>query len=67
MKYKIVNGSVMYGAETIIEEINFEINSGEKIAIVGRNGAGKSTFLNALVNNEMLSEGLSDEKFMIYK
>lgn len=67
MRYKIVNGSVMYGAETIIEEINFEINSGEKIAIVGRNGAGKSTFLNALVNNEMLSEGLSDEKFMIYK
>ena len=67
MKYKIVNGMVSYGAETILEEINFEINNREKVAIIGRNGAGKSTFLNVLVNNEMLTEGVSDEKFCIYK
>ena len=67
MKYKIVNGMVSYGAETILEEINFEINNREKVAIIGRNGAGKSTFLHALVNNEMLTEGVSDEKFCIYK
>ena len=39
MNYSIVNGSVSYGAETILEEINFEINEKEKIAIVGKNGA----------------------------
>ena len=67
MKYRIVNGSVSFGAETILEEINFEINNKEKIAIIGRNGSGKSTFLNSLINNDMLSEGIGDEKFSVYK
>ena len=67
MNYKIVNGSVSYGADTILEEINFEIKNKEKIAIVGRNGSGKSTLLKAIVDNELLSEGIGTEKFNIYK
>ena len=67
MNYRIVNGSVSYGADTILEEINFEIKNKEKIAIVGRNGSGKSTLLKAIVNNELLSEGIGTEKFNIYK
>ena len=67
MNYRIVNGSVSYGADTILEEINFEIRNKEKIAIVGRNGSGKSTLLKAIINNEMLSEGIGTEKFNIYK
>ena len=27
MKYKIINGSVSFGGDTILEEINFEINN----------------------------------------
>ncbi len=42
MNYRIVNGSISYGAETILEEINFEINEKDKIAVVGRNGARKN-------------------------
>lgn len=38
MNYRITNGSVSYGAETILEEINFNIKGKEKVAIVGRNG-----------------------------
>lgn len=34
MNYRITNGSISYGAETILEEINFEIKGKEKIAIV---------------------------------
>lgn len=34
MNYKIVNGAISYGAETVIEEINFEIKERDKIAIV---------------------------------
>ena len=34
MNFKIINGSVSYGADTILEEINFEIKDKEKIAIV---------------------------------
>ena len=30
MNYKIVNGSVSYGAEKILEEINFEIKEKDK-------------------------------------
>ena len=67
MKYRIVNGSVSFGAETILEEINFEINNKEKIAVIGRNGSGKSTFLNSLINNDMLSEGIGEYKFSVYK
>ena len=67
MNFRITNGSVSFGAETILEEINFEVKGKQKVAIVGRNGAGKSTLLNAIVNNEMLSEGIGEEKFNIYK
>ena len=67
MNYRIVNGSISYGAETILEEINFEIKEKDKIAIVGRNGSGKSTLLNAIVDNAMLEEGIVEEKFNIYR
>lgn len=67
MNYRITNGSVTYGAETIIEEINFEVKGKQKISIVGRNGAGKSTLLKAIVNNELLTEGIGTDKFNIYK
>lgn len=67
MNYRITNGSVSYGADTILEEIDFEIKDKEKIAIVGRNGSGKTTLLKALIDNEMLSEGIGEEKFNVYK
>ena len=67
MNYRIINGAISYGAETILEEINFEIKEKEKIAIVGRNGAGKTSLLKAIINNEMLEAGIGEEKFGIYK
>lgn len=67
MNYRIINGSISYGAETILEEINFEIKEKDKIAIVGRNGSGKSTLLNAIVDNAMLEEGIGEEKFNVYR
>lgn len=67
MNYKIVNGSISFGADTILEEINFEIREKEKIAIVGRNGCGKTTFLKSLIHNDMLEEGIGESKFGVYK
>lgn len=67
MNYKITNGAVSLGANTILEEIDFEIKDKDKIAIVGRNGAGKSTLLNSIIDNNMLEEGVGEEKFNIYK
>ena len=56
MNYTIINGAVEFGAETILEEVNFEIKGKDKIAIVGSIGAGKSTLLKAIINNDMFSE-----------
>ncbi len=64
---KITNGSISYGNESIIEEINFELYEKDKVAIVGRNGCGKSSFLKSLINLEILSEGIGKEAFKIEK
>ena len=44
MNYRIINGAVSYGIDTILEEINFEINEKDKIAIVGRKKKKKNHF-----------------------
>lgn len=67
MNYKITNGAISYGADTILEEINFEIKEKDKIAIVGRNGSGKTTLLKSIIDNSMLEEGIGENKFGIYK
>ena len=48
MKYQIHKGSKYFGANTVFEDIQFEIRNTEKIAIVGRNGCGKTTLLKAI-------------------
>ncbi|HMN48572.1 MAG TPA: ATP-binding cassette domain-containing protein [Ignavibacteriaceae bacterium] len=40
---KLVSISKFYGDKKVFEEIDFEIERGEKIAFVGPNGAGKTT------------------------
>ena len=45
MRYQIRNAKVQFGADTILNSVNFEIHDTEKIAIVGRNGCGKTTLL----------------------
>ncbi|MEG0329295.1 MAG: ABC-F family ATP-binding cassette domain-containing protein [Longicatena sp.] len=57
MKYQIHKGSKYYGANTIFEDIQFEIKNTEKIAIVGRNGCGKTTLLKAIAGVESLDHG----------
>lgn len=66
MKYQIIGGIVRFAATTILDNINFEIRDNEKIAIVGRNGCGKTTLLNLIAGNISLSNLDSDEDCGIY-
>ncbi len=45
MLLQISNGAVAYTDELLLHDINFEIRNTEKIAVVGRNGCGKTTLL----------------------
>ena len=46
-----------YFKETILENINFTVNKGEWIAVIGNNGAGKSTFLKMLAHLKKSKKG----------
>ncbi|MBR2067014.1 MAG: ABC-F family ATP-binding cassette domain-containing protein, partial [Solobacterium sp.] len=52
MLYQVTKASKYYGVETVFEDVNFEIRNTEKIAIVGRNGSGKTTFLRCMCEEE---------------
>ena len=41
----LLNISKHYEAQTILHEINFHVDAGERIVIVGKNGSGKSTIM----------------------
>lgn len=67
MLYQISNGAVAFGDDVILHSIDFEIRNTEKIAIVGRNGCGKTTLLK-LISGEVEMEKLdSDESVFIAK
>lgn len=57
MLYQINKGSKSFGANTIFENIQFEIKNIEKIAIVGRNGCGKSTLMKCISQEILLDQG----------
>lgn len=61
MRYQIRHAWVKYAAETILEDINFEIRDKEKIAVVGRNGCGKTTFLKLICGDVEMANPDSDE------
>ena len=61
MRYQIRHALVQYGAETIIEDVNFDIHAHEKIAIVGRNGCGKTTLLKLIAGDITMANIDSDE------
>ncbi|BES71226.1 urea ABC transporter ATP-binding subunit UrtE [Marinobacter nanhaiticus D15-8W] len=43
------NHAVAYGQSTIIKQLNLDVNENEIVAVVGRNGMGKTTLMRSLV------------------
>jgi len=52
------NVSKIYSTDVVLKNINWEIRKGEKIGLVGSNGAGKSTQFKILIGEEDQTSGL---------
>lgn len=63
MRIEIINGSVEYDGNTVLSEINISVSDKEKIALVGRNGSGKTSILKCISGEVPLVSGTGDEKF----
>lgn len=46
---KCENLCLGYDGKAIVEDLNFEVNPGDYLCIVGENGSGKSTLMKALL------------------
>ncbi|MDR2963539.1 MAG: ABC-F family ATP-binding cassette domain-containing protein [Bacteroidales bacterium] len=52
---KTTNLTKKYGDKTILADVNFSIERGDKIALVGKNGEGKSTFIKCVLGETTYS------------
>ena len=57
MIVQINNGTVFFGANDVFEGIDFSVSENDRIALVGRNGCGKTTLLKVLTGEVELSNG----------
>ena len=60
MQLKIQNGVVELSGEPILKSVNIEINDQSKIAVVGRNGCGKTTLLKLILGEYSLAKQEND-------
>lgn len=54
----VTNASLSFDDERIFENISFDINRGDRIALIGDNGCGKTSLIRALMKEINLNEGL---------
>lgn len=57
IEISINNITKSFGFNNVIENISFDIHTGEIIGLVGNNGCGKSTILKLIANEEYLDKG----------
>jgi ATP-binding cassette, subfamily F, member 3 len=54
---QVKNLELTYGSRELFRDVNFVVNSGEKIALLGRNGFGKSSLLKILAGASEPTDG----------
>ena len=53
----VENASFAVGHVPLLDKTSFQLNAGEKVGLIGRNGAGKSSFLKILAGVQKLDDG----------
>ncbi|NQY04954.1 MAG: ABC-F family ATP-binding cassette domain-containing protein, partial [Flavobacteriaceae bacterium] len=53
----IHNLSISFGGEYLFEEISFKLTAGDRIGLIGKNGAGKSTMLRIISKEQEADSG----------
>ena len=48
-----------YEGKTVVQNLNFEVNRGDYLCIIGENGSGKSTLIRALLRLKSRPSGKS--------
>ena len=66
MQFKIENGAVDLSGERILSDVNIEINDSSHIAVVGRNGCGKTTLLKLIAGEYALAKDNEGQNSGIY-
>lgn len=54
---RISRGELAFGADKILDKTDLQINSAERLCIVGRNGTGKSSLLKVINHNQKMDDG----------
>jgi ATP-binding cassette subfamily F protein uup len=54
---QLKNASILFGQPPLLDRAEVNIQSGERVCVVGRNGSGKSTLLKVIANEIKLDEG----------
>ena len=57
MAIEVQGLEIQIGARTLLHPTNFHVAKGDKIGLVGRNGAGKTTFFNCITGIYLPTEG----------
>ncbi len=53
----VENLGIVLGEKEIFDGVSMELKYGEKVCLMGKNGAGKSTFIKAIRNGENICQG----------
>ena len=57
---RVAGATKRFGAVTVLEDVSFEVGTGEKVVMIGASGSGKSTMLRVLIGLEQLDAGTVD-------
>lgn len=49
--------SIFYNERTIVEDVSFTVDAGDRIAVIGKNGSGKSSLLKLLMGEGITYQG----------